>query len=599
AMGDFFAELRRRHMYRIGAGYVVVAWGIAQVIDFLSQVWALPAWIAQPVSIILVVGFLITLVVAWLIEGKAHKAEAAEAVAPATKVDWVIAGGLAVVIALIGYQQLTPEPVVVAAVDEEAEEVSDVLPNSIAVLPFEDLSNDPENAYFAPGIHDTLLNELSKINDMNVISRTSVLRYADGQTPIPQIAAELNVETVMEGTVQYADGQVRITAQLIDPETGAHLWSENYDRDFSGIFVIQTEIASNIAMALEAELLPAEQESIQQPLTDSGDAYALYLRAITAVGDPVPWSPPDLFAEAHAYLDQAIELDPEFARAHAFKALMYATSILGVARVSDQLTVADKERLAREHAETAIRLNPNVGLAYAVLARLHESFFRGTEARQLYEQAYQLSPNDSEILTDFAVFNMWTGRYEEAVRLARGLLELNPGYGHGILAMALVFDHDYDAAAAASSQAIDISPAEPRLHFERGMIEVARGNNARALEEVRLFESLVGDGVLPPGLVPALAYIYALAGSPEDAMRLFARVEAMTAEYSVGPASLGLAYLAIGEEESAFESYTIAAENWAPDKGLMGLWHVRHNLLANPTLEQPAWLELRSRFVFR
>jgi TolB-like protein len=282
-MGDFFAELRRRHIYRIGAGYVVVAWGITQVLDVLSQIWALPAWIAQPVTIVLALGLPITLIVAWLIEGKAHEAVASAVRSKATTVDWILIGAVALVLTAIGYQQLTPETVVVAAADEVLEDVSDVLPNSVAILLFDNLSPNPDDAYFAAGVHESILNELVKIRDMNVIARTSVLRYADTDMSIPEIADELNVETVMEGSVRYAGDQVRVTAQLIDPNTGAHIWSEEYDRDLADIFAIQSDIAERIAMALEAELLPSEQESIERQPTQSPDAYTAFLKAMAVV----------------------------------------------------------------------------------------------------------------------------------------------------------------------------------------------------------------------------------------------------------------------------------------------------------------------------
>ena len=361
-MGDFFAELRRRHIYRIGAGYLVVAWGMAQVVDLLSQIYALPAWIAQPVVAVLAIGFPITLIVAWLIEGKAHEAVATAVRSPATKVDWILAGALVAVLAVVGYQQLTPGNVSVARVG--------VLPNSIAVLPFDNLSTDPENAFFAAGIHDTLLNELAKISAMNVISRTSVLRYADGQTPISQIAAELNVETVMEGTVQYADGRVLVTAQLIDPESEVHLWSENYDREFEGIFAIQADIAMNIANALQAEFSVTEQESIEKPLTRSPEASELFLRAmalVRTVSTGANNAPSRGLIQD--YLDEAIEQDANFAMAYAWKANVYRLS-----KIFDPVTEdvwldfkSEMDRLSLEYANMALALDPSIGVYFHLL----------------------------------------------------------------------------------------------------------------------------------------------------------------------------------------------------------------------------------------
>jgi TolB-like protein len=162
----------------------------------------------------------------------------------------------------VGSVAETPTPIVV-------EESRDVLPNSVAVLPFENLSPDPDNAYFAAGIHEEVLNQLAKIDALNIIARTSMLQYADQTKSIPEIADELNVETVMEGSVRFADDRVLVTAQLIDPVTNSHLWSESYNREFADIFAIQADIAMNIANALEAEFSLEEQAQIEELPTDS------------------------------------------------------------------------------------------------------------------------------------------------------------------------------------------------------------------------------------------------------------------------------------------------------------------------------------------
>ncbi|MFT5511269.1 MAG: TolB-like protein, partial [Hyphomicrobiaceae bacterium] len=241
-MGDFFAELRRRHIYRVGAAYVVVAWGITQVVDVLSQVFALPAWIGQPVLIVLAIGLPITLIAAWLIEGKAQDAVASAMRSPASTIDYALFGAMAVVIGLISYQQFTPSDATLvdatasAVADEIVQDIADRLPNSIAVLPFENLSPDPDDAYFAAGVHDEILSKLAKLRELTVIARASVMRYADSDLPIPQIAQELNVEMVMAGTVRYAGDQVRVTAQLIDGTTNVPVWTTEDEGDLSDIF---------------------------------------------------------------------------------------------------------------------------------------------------------------------------------------------------------------------------------------------------------------------------------------------------------------------------------------------------------------------------
>ena len=283
-MADFFAELRRRHIYRVGAAYVVVAWGITQVVDVLSQIYALPDWIAQPLLAILALGLPVTLVVAWLIEGKAHEAVAGTFRSPATTIDYMLFGAVAVVIGLIGYQQFAPRTSEIAAAteqentaavaiaDEIVEDVAVRLPNSIAVLPLDNLSPDPERAYFAAGIHEEILNKLSRLQNLAVIARNSVVQYEGSDKTIPEIADELNVEMVMRGSVRYADDQVRVTAQLIDGETDLPVWVYEDGGDLADIFGIQAEIAMNIANSLQADYSIAEQEGIEAAPTDSPEA---------------------------------------------------------------------------------------------------------------------------------------------------------------------------------------------------------------------------------------------------------------------------------------------------------------------------------------
>ena len=221
-------------------------------------------------------------------------------------------------------------------------------------------------------------------------------QYADTEKSIPEIAEELNVQTVMEGSVRYADGQIRITTQLNDGVTGAHLWSETYTRDFEDIFAIESDVAMNVANALEAEFSLAEQASIEQIPTDSPAAYALYLKARTGADS---W---------RADLDQAIELDPEFALAYATKAYWYALESEGTA--VNPAEAALSLRVARETAEQSLLLDPANGLAHGALAILHVAAGEVGEAQAAYERASELSPNDPNLLALYARFNRYIGR---------------------------------------------------------------------------------------------------------------------------------------------------------------------------------------------
>ncbi|HEY5623399.1 MAG TPA: hypothetical protein VIV14_06530, partial [Gammaproteobacteria bacterium] len=459
---NLFAELKRRNVVKVAIAYAIVGWLMIEVAATMLPIFGAPEWILQVFTFFVILGFPVALVLSWIYditpEGIERTSTAANGpqVATGSKLNVAI---IALLVVAVGYLEVdryvlnAPRPPFAGAevdpasltmpVDEppaatlpippppvSAETSQERLPNSVAVLPFENLSPDPDNAYFAAGVHEEVLNQLAKIRALNVISRTSMLRYAGSDLSIPEIAAELNVETVMEGSVRYADGRVLVTAQLIDPSTDVHLWSESFNREFADIFAIQADIATNIANALEAEFAVGEQASVAARPTESAPAYALFLKAITAIEDPSVDDDPDLHEQFHRDLDQAIALDPDFALAHAYKALAYATSTGGVLRVEDEPTRGERARLAREHAERALALDPNVGLAHSALARLHEFYLRRTEAAQAYERAYELNPNDPNLLIDYSIFLSKGRQPEAALQISRPLMELSPGWGH-------------------------------------------------------------------------------------------------------------------------------------------------------------------------
>ena len=260
--------------------------------------------------------------------------------------DWGAAvAGAAALVVLISVLRPSGEQVPASAAPEPAANVvpagaatasgtvssqrTEVLPGSVAVLPFENLSPEADDAYFAAGIHEEVLSQLAKLDNVNVISRTSVARYASTDLSIPQIAAELRVGAVMEGSVRYANDRVRIAAQLVDAASDQALWSDVYERDFADVFAIQADIAMNIANALQAEFSVAEQQSLERKPTSSPAAYALFLQALSGVRD----SAPGAIEAAHGLLDRAIAIDPNFARAYGMKAILHSVSFINTAGV--------------------------------------------------------------------------------------------------------------------------------------------------------------------------------------------------------------------------------------------------------------------------
>ena len=273
---SFLGEIKRRKVFQVSVAYAFVGWLLIEVASVLLPTFEAPEWVMQVFSFAVIAGFPLAVILAW-----AYDITPAGVVrTPARALPERAEDG--------DSQQAdqTPAqpPTAPAAVSDDASPA--VLPNSVAVLPLENLSPNPDDAYFAAGIHEEILNYLTKIKDLSIIARTSVKKYANTDMSIAEIAGELGVGTVMEGSVRYAGERVRVTAQLIDAATEDHLWSEVYERDLADIFAIQSDIATRIATALEATFSTAERQRIEKPPTDSPVAYALYLKAVAMIPEP-------------------------------------------------------------------------------------------------------------------------------------------------------------------------------------------------------------------------------------------------------------------------------------------------------------------------
>jgi TolB-like protein len=264
---SFFAEIKRRKVFQVAAVYAVVAWLLVQIVATVEEPLSLPGWFDTAIIVFLAVGFPVTMILTWafdLTPDRAIRDQRSEAT-PASggrTTEYILIGLLGLVVAWVVARDLinsTGAPLI----DEEtvANEAAttperNVIPNSIAVLVCDNLSPDPDNAYIAQSLHEEMLNQLFKLRDLRVISRTSVLPYMGAERPpLLEIAEDLKVQTIMECSVAYGDDRVAISAQLIDPDTGVHLWSERYYRDLSDVFAVQFDIATNIANALAIEFL--------------------------------------------------------------------------------------------------------------------------------------------------------------------------------------------------------------------------------------------------------------------------------------------------------------------------------------------------------
>jgi TolB-like protein/DNA-binding winged helix-turn-helix (wHTH) protein/Flp pilus assembly protein TadD len=471
-----------------------------------------------------------------------------------------------------------------------------VLPNSVAVLPFENLSPDPDNAFFAAGMHETTLNELAKVRDLHAMARTSVLRYADGQTPISQIAEDLNVQTVMEGTVQYADGRVRISVRLLDAVSGTPLWSEIYDREFTDIFAIQMDIAHRIASALRANLTPRDKEMLAEKPTQSFEAYAAYLRAIgVGVLEGGLDTTPEQSAAIHQSLDQALTLDPNFAIVYALKARDYAYSMARLVRCSDEQTVTARDELARENAEKALALDAKCGMAHAALAVAHRFAWRDKEARLAFNSALDLNPRDPRVLRDVAFFHLFRGNYDTAFEVAREIAEIEPLLGNYLIAWALMLLGKFEDAIDACQRVLSLQPDFSLAHQLHGFVMLSKGDKATAVEALRLSEELGYKSSVYA--IAQTGFAYQILGYREDARRIFEQIEILAQEYIVTDAAWALEYLAVEDQDKALRSLSRAADQSSAGEDISAAT-IATNFFSAPVLEQPEFLELRRRLGF-
>ncbi len=615
-MASVWGELKRRNVVKVAVAYAIVGWVLVQVADTFFPALQLPEWTVTFVAGLVILGFPLALILSWAYEltpegmRRSHEIPVTESTTHVIgrKIDFAIIGALVLALGLVVYNyESGDEPGSEIAVDEVvdtaplvvAEEQRAVLPNSVAVLPFRNDSPDPDNAYYASGIHEEILNQLVKLSALNVIARTSVEQYRNTEKSIPEIARELNVETVMEGSIRYDAGRIRITTQLNDGVTGAHLWSETYTRDFDDIFAIESDVAMNVANAVGAEFSLEEQASIEKIPTESLAAYALYLSALEARKSVAGAD------RAIQLLDRAIENDSDFALAHATKAHILGfrfvdevsraatNSFETAAEVAEQL-----ERTVIEHAERALVLDPQLGLAHSALGLLHMRHWRKEQTEAEFARALTLSPKNSEILSWYSVFSSWTENHERAIDLARRAAVLNPRQGladvSGNRSDPYFWAGNYDIAAQNFQDAVAARPNDANQYFYLAEVEAARANYGAAIENLRLFEQLIGYETA--GWVARAAYVYSLSGRPDDAARVFALVEEQYAPAS--PMQLAVGHLATGDSEESLRLFREAAENRLPLGGSTLTILIKLNIYEDSVLEQPDFVEVRQRLGF-
>jgi adenylate cyclase len=504
---SFIAELKRRNVVKVAVLYVVAAWLLLQVADVLSSLLPVPDWTGSLVFILLVLGFPPAIIFSWVYEitpegiRREKDVDRSQSITPETgrKINILMIVLLIVAIAVMivtrVWQPATPGPAVAVtgapegttAPDEGGQETGSLTPGipplSIAVLPFVNMSSDPEQEYFSDGLSEELLNLLTQVPELTVASRTSAFSFKGKEATVGEIAAALNVAHILEGSVRKSGNQIRITAQLIDTTRDVHLWSETWDRQMGDVFVIQDEIAAAVTDQLKVTLLGHGPEAAE---TDP-ETYNLYLRArhLERQGSKEGMS------QAVDLYEKALGIDPEYAPAWVGLAVAY-TNMAGTRTIDRDEGYAE----AKAATDQALAVDPDNAEALAILGWIARQFDGDfAKSADYYRKALALAPNNIRVLNGSAVLLQDLGRIDESLRVYRELARRDPlsTTAHHNLAIGYFAAGDLEAAKAQLDEALTLSPDMILARIWRARIYAMQGEYQQALDAFNAVADLTGD----------------------------------------------------------------------------------------------------------
>ena len=538
---NFFSELKRRNVYKVAVAYAVVGWLLVQVATQVFPFFEIPNWAVRLIVLLIVIGFPISLVIAWAFEltpeglKRTEDVDLGAAQRPRHRA-WIfvviIAGVMSLGLFFLGRYTATTKQSSGATATQK----------SIAVLPFANLSRDPDNAYFAAGIQDEIITRLSKITDLNVISCTSTQRFKSSPDDIPAIAVQLGVANILEGSVQRTADAVRVNVQLIRGATDTHLWADTFDRKLTDIFAVESEIAKTIAETLQAKLSGSEQNAIAARPTESTEAYQLYLKGRFFWNKRTGQN----LNKAADYFNQAIAADPRYALAYVGLADAYVLMPLYGAGAP-----RDCYPKAKAAAKKALELDDASAEAHTSLAQVHCYYdLDYPQAIREFQRAIELNPN-------YATAHQWygssglaaLGQFDDAVAEVKSAIALDP--------LSLVINTDlgntyyrarrYDQAVDQMRKTLEMDPAFYYAHWNLGSALAAKGALKPAIEEYEKARALNDD----PSMLGLLANAYAKSGNKAEALKIRDQLELVSKQRYVSGYSFALADLGLGNKEEA------------------------------------------------
>jgi TolB-like protein/Tfp pilus assembly protein PilF len=542
--GNFFAELKRRNVYKVAVAYIVAGWALSQGIAQVFPVFDIPNWAIRLIVLLIILGLPIAIILAWMFEltpegvKRTETVDAMPGITRRKKHAWIY---IVVIGALFSVGLFFLGGYIARNSHVSSNELG---AKSIAVLPFDNLSRDPDNAYFAEGMQDEILTRLAKVADLKVISRTSTQHFKSVPENLPQIAKQLGVTNILEGSVQKAKAQVRVNVQLINALTDAHLWAETYDRKLTDIFSVETDIAKTIADTLQARLTGSEQTAMSKKPTENSAAYELYLKGRffwnKRTGN-------DLKTAAN-YFQQAIDTDPSYASAYAGLAQSYLLiPLFGAGMPRDFFPKASAA------ARRAIELDETSAEGHAALANLYGlDDFNPPAAEKEFQRAIALDPNS-------ATAHHWysngllvsTGRFEEAIKEGKRAVELDPLslIINADLGSTLMLSRRYDDTIAQLRLTLGLDPNFAYAHWNLGEALYLKGDSTGAIAEYEKAASLDND----PEIQALLARAYAETGKKEEALEILRKLSATAQHQFVRGYLFALIYIGLGDKTTAVQ----------------------------------------------
>ncbi|MEO6970389.1 MAG: tetratricopeptide repeat protein [Chthoniobacterales bacterium] len=594
---NFFAELKRRNVYKVAVAYVVVAWLLLQAASIFFPAFEAPPWVMKVFIIVILLGFPAALVLSWAFEitpggiKLESEVDPNESITPRTGRRIVgITIALAVIAAgLMTFQILRPKSSAVVNIPAVRPTSTPSEPaiesKSIAVLPFDNLSRDPDNAYFSEGIQDEILTRLAKIGDFKVISRTSTERYKSAPENLREIARQLGVAHILEGSVQKAGEQVRVNVQLINALNDAHLWADTYDRKLTDIFAVESEIAKTVAETLRVKLNGRAEKELASRPTENPEAHQLYLKGRYF------WNKrsTENLKKAIEYFQQAIDLDPNYALAYA--GLGDAHSILPIYAGTPPKDDIPKALAA---AHKAVVLDDSLAEAHTSLANALVMNVQLPQSEPEFRRAIELNPNYATAHQWYGECLFGEGRYPEALAELVRAQELDPlsPIINASLGMVLGGVGQTERAIDQLHKTLDLDPDLIAAHSMLGQILEREGKLSEAMAEYDKVRQLGST----PSNYAMRAYACVKAGRTAEARKILEDLTNASRQRYVGSYSLAVVHLALGDNEEGLRLLEKSFDE--RDILLQGMFgSIKTDKRLDPLRGDPRFQKLEARFM--